>query len=109
MLQPWHDRKILPGETWNKEIDDHLRKAELVLLLVSKDFVASDYIWSTELEIAMQRHGSGEARVVPVLVRTVDIGSIPQPRRSRGIGTLCAFLTGRASHFFRATEQPLKF
>src|SRR2546421_1595683 len=63
MVQAWHDREIVPAKTWDKEIDEHLRNAELVLLLVSKDFVASDYIWSTELAIAMQRHGSGEARV----------------------------------------------
>jgi hypothetical protein len=73
MVQAWHDREIVPGKTWDSEIDDHLRNAELVLLLVSKDFVASDYIWSTELDIAMRRHGSGEARVVPILVRAVDI------------------------------------
>ena len=73
MLQSWHDRKIEAGETWGKEIDEHLRNAELVLLLVSKDFVASDYIWSKELNIAMQRHDTGEARVVPILVRAVDL------------------------------------
>ena len=59
----WHDREIVPGKAWDKEIDEHLRGAELVLLLVSNDFVASDYIWSTELDIAMQRHGRGEVRV----------------------------------------------
>jgi CheY-like chemotaxis protein len=73
MLQSWHDRKIDPAETWEKEIDEHLRNAELVLLLVSKDFVASDYIWSKELNIAMRRHETGQARVVPILIRAVDI------------------------------------
>jgi CheY-like chemotaxis protein len=73
MVQAWHDREIVAGNPWDSEIDDHLRNAELVLLLVSKDFVASDYIWSTELNTAMQRHWSGETRVVPILVRAVDI------------------------------------
>jgi hypothetical protein len=57
------------GNPWDRQIDDHLRNAGLVLLLVSKDFVAFDYIWSTELNTAMQRHWSGETRVVPILVR----------------------------------------
>ena len=73
MLQAWHDRKIEASAIWDKEIDKHLRNAELVLLLVSKDFVASDYIWSKEVTIAMERHERGEARVVPILVRAVDI------------------------------------
>jgi hypothetical protein len=73
MVQAWHDRAIFAGTAWGTEIDSHLRNAELVLLLVSKDFVESDYIWSNELNIAMQRHANGEARVVPVFIRAVDI------------------------------------
>jgi hypothetical protein len=44
MLKGWHDRKIRPGENLGSEINDQLRNAELTLLLVSKDFVASDSI-----------------------------------------------------------------
>jgi len=73
LLQPWHDRKIVPSQEWNEAIDRYLNDAELVLLLVSKDFIASDYIWGRELKVAMARHETGAARVVPILVRAVDI------------------------------------
>lgn len=53
LLEPWHDRKIVPGADWSGAIDDNLRRAEFVLLLVSKDFIESDYIIGTELAVAM--------------------------------------------------------
>ena len=73
VIRSWHDRAIVPGSDWNKEIDEHLRAADLILLLISKDFIASDYIWGAELEIAMQRHRDGDAVVVPVRLRAVDL------------------------------------
>ena len=48
LLAPWHDRRIVPGADWSGAIDGYLRNAELVLLLVSKDFIASDYIMGTD-------------------------------------------------------------
>ena len=72
LLAPWHDRKIVPGADWSGAIDSYLRSAELVLLLVSKDFIESDYIMGTELAVAMQRHAAHAAVVVPIIVRAVD-------------------------------------
>lgn len=77
VIRPWHDRCLTPGETWDKEIDTQLAKADLVLLLVSADFINSDYIWSHELDVAMKRHARGEASVVPVMLRAVDITDAP--------------------------------
>ncbi|MBC8056297.1 MAG: toll/interleukin-1 receptor domain-containing protein, partial [Rhizobiales bacterium] len=73
LLAPWHDRKIVPGADWAAEIDAELARAELVLLLVSKDFIASDYIIGVELAVAMRRHGEAAASVVPIIVRAVDL------------------------------------
>ena len=72
LLAPWHDRRIVPGADWSGAIDTHLRGAELVLLLVSKDFIESDYIMGTELAVAMQRHAAQAAVVVPIVVRAID-------------------------------------
>ncbi|MDB5778076.1 MAG: response regulator receiver protein [Polaromonas sp.] len=72
LLAPWHDRQIVPGANWANAIDANLRSAELVLLLVSKDFIESDYIWGTELSVAMQRQDKNEAVVVPIVVRAID-------------------------------------
>lgn len=73
LLAPWHDRKIVAGHDWSREIDVHLRSAELVLLLISKDFIESDYIMGTELGAAMQRHAAQQTVVVPIVVRAVDL------------------------------------
>ena len=73
LLSSWHDREIKPGEDWHAKIDEQLQMADLVLLLVSKDFIESDYIFGNELTVAMQRHQAGFATVVPIIVRAVDI------------------------------------
>ena len=73
LLAPWHDRRIVPGADWSGAIDSYLRNAELVLLLVSKDFIESDYIMGTELAVAMQRQAANATVVVPIVVRAVDL------------------------------------
>ena len=55
-----------------KEIDEHLNSAEVILLLISSDFIASEYCHEIEMKRAMERHESGEARVIPVILRSVD-------------------------------------
>lgn len=80
VIRPWHDRGIAPGEAWDQAIDQALTTADLVLLLVSSDFLNSDYIWGVELATAMQRHARGETVVVPVLIRACDIEDAPFAR-----------------------------
>ena len=72
VISTWHDKKILPGEEWDREIDENLNNADLVLLLVSPDFLASDYAYGREMERALERHESGSAIVVPIIVRPAD-------------------------------------
>jgi hypothetical protein len=86
VIRPWHDRKISAGREFGTEIDNVLEKAEIILLLISPDFVASDYCWSREMARSMERHESGEARVIPVILRPVDwhktpFGKLRQARR----------------------------
>jgi tetratricopeptide (TPR) repeat protein len=72
LITSWYDRKIVPGTEWASEIDSHLNTAQIILLLISPDFIASDYCWGKELKTAMKRHQAGEARVIPVIIRPVD-------------------------------------
>jgi len=69
LIQPWHDRLIPPGADWEKEIDDNLERADIILLLVSIDFITSDYCYELEMDRALERHDAGEARVIPIIVR----------------------------------------
>lgn len=71
-IATWHDRKIGAGSEWGKEIDESLERADIILLLVSADFLASDYCWGVEMKRALQRHESGQALVVPVILRPCD-------------------------------------
>ncbi len=68
----WHDRNISAGAEWEKEIDKHLNTANIILLLVSSDFMASDYAYGIEMKRAIERHEKGEARVIPVIIRHVS-------------------------------------
>lgn len=65
----WHDGEIVPGEEWEKAIKLRLETADLILLLLSSDFFASDYIEKKELKEALLRHARGESTVAPVIVR----------------------------------------
>lgn len=72
IIAEWHDRRIAPGENWAEQIDQHLESADLILLLVSADFLASDYCYEKEMKRALERHETGSARVIPVILRTCD-------------------------------------
>ncbi|RPJ33215.1 MAG: TIR domain-containing protein [Planctomycetaceae bacterium] len=76
-IATWHDRKISAGSEWGKEIDEYLNRADIILLLVSADFLASDYCWGTEMKRALQRHELGQALVIPVIVRPCDWEDAP--------------------------------
>ncbi len=71
LIDLWHDRDISAGSEWEKEIDKHLNTAQIILLLVSPDFMASDYCYSRELRQALERHKRKEACVIPVILRSV--------------------------------------
>ena len=73
----WHDRRILPGQEWAVAIDTHIESAQIILLLVSADFLASDYCVDSEVQQAMARHRAGNARVIPVILRPCDWHSAP--------------------------------
>jgi hypothetical protein len=69
LIAEWHDRNIGAGDEWKGEIDHYIGTADIVLLLVSADFIASDYCWGEEMNKALARHERGEARVIPVILR----------------------------------------
>jgi O-acetyl-ADP-ribose deacetylase (regulator of RNase III) len=70
IIEEWYDRDIPAGSEWKDEIDDRLNSAKIVLLIVSPDFIDSDYVNNVELKRALERHESGDARVIPVILRS---------------------------------------
>ncbi len=71
-IRTWHDRRIGAGSEWRGEIDSRLDSADLVLLLISPDFMASDYCFDVEMTRALARHAAQQARVIPVILRPAD-------------------------------------
>src|SRR5437588_3669216 len=67
----WHDRKVVAGTDWKQEVNKHLNSAHIILLLVSANFLASDYSY-IEVERAMERYQAGQAHVIPVILRPVS-------------------------------------
>ena len=77
VIDIWSDHRIGPGEELGGEIDRHLESADIILLLVSPDFLNSDYCYDIEMERAMDRHERGDARVIPIILRPCDWQSAP--------------------------------
>ena len=77
LITAWHDRHISAGADWKGQIDEHLESARIILLLVSADFMASGYCYDIEMKRALERHATGNARVVPIILRPVDWKSAP--------------------------------
>jgi hypothetical protein len=76
----WHFRRILPGSDWVKEVDDQLESAGLILMLISSDFLASDYLYGIEMKRALERHDTDHAFVIPILVKPCDWENAPFAR-----------------------------
>lgn len=69
VIESWSDRQIGAGRNWAQEIEDNLKSADIILLLVSSDFLYSDFCNEVELRQAMERHAAGEACVIPIILR----------------------------------------
>jgi TIR domain len=72
IIKAWHDRNITAGEEWKNAISTNLESAEIILLLISADFLASDYCYDIEMKTALERHERNQARVIPIILRSVD-------------------------------------
>jgi internalin A len=77
LIDTWHDRNIEAGSEWAQIIDEQIERADIILLLVSADFIASDYCYEKEMRRAMERERAGEARVIPVILRAVNWSNAP--------------------------------
>jgi len=69
LVKVWSDHKLAGGDVWDEKIKEGLEAADLILILMSMDAIASDYMRGVELRRAMERHQQGTVRVVPVIIR----------------------------------------
>ena len=68
VIDIWQDRRIGPGDEFDREISNQLESASIVLLLVISVFLHSDYCYDIEMKRALERHAEGSARVIPVIL-----------------------------------------
>jgi hypothetical protein len=73
----WSDREITPGDDWEHEIDSHLDTADIIVLLVSAAFMASDYAYGVEMMRALERASRGEVEIIPIIIRPVSWQGAP--------------------------------
>jgi hypothetical protein len=71
-IETWHDRRIDVGDVVDNKISKELDQADIILLLVSPYFLASNYCYDIEMHRALERHSSGEAHVIPVILHPCD-------------------------------------
>src|SRR6266849_6380920 len=77
LIDIWYDRDIKAGTEWGQEISKHLNEAQIILLLISPDFMNSDYCYGKEMKRAIERHDREEACVIPVILRPVHWQGAP--------------------------------
>jgi TIR domain len=77
LIEIWYDREISSGTEWEPEISQHLNTAQIILLLISRNFMNSDYCYSIEMKRAIERHERGEVCVIPVILRPVHWQVVP--------------------------------
>ncbi|HCM1556256.1 TPA: toll/interleukin-1 receptor domain-containing protein [Vibrio parahaemolyticus] len=77
IITTWHDRRIIVGSEIDTDISAHLESANVIVMLVSPYFLASDYCYEKEMARAMERHNSGEAVVIPVILHPCDWHGAP--------------------------------
>ena len=70
-ITSWSDCDIHAGKDWAQEIQTHLAEASIVLVLLSPDFIASDYCYNEQMQTALHQHHAGKACIIPIIVRPV--------------------------------------
>jgi GTPase SAR1 family protein len=91
-IDTWNCRKLIPGEKWDGKIRQELEEADIIIFLVSADFLATDYIWDVEIKRAVERDEAGKAKVVPIIVRSCvwqdsPLGKFQSPEKAAPISS----------------------
>jgi len=76
-IRAWQDREIEAGTEWGVTTKQQLESAQIILLLITPYFIASDHCYDLEMQRAIQRHEEGTARVIPIVVKPCDWRGTP--------------------------------
>src|SRR6266550_3514024 len=77
LISLWTDERIPAGMTWRQEITGRLANSDLIIPLLSADYIASDYCWGIEMKTALDNYTEGRSQLLPVILRPCDWRSTP--------------------------------
>lgn len=86
-IEIWHDEEIKAGEQWDASIKKKIREAEIVVTLISSDFLFSKYIQEVEIQEALRRHSNNECLVIPVIARPCAWSADPSLQKIQALPT----------------------
>lgn len=69
LIKTWHDNKIVAGREIDSEISENLRNSDIVLFLISIDFINSKYCYDIEMDKALELKGEKQLEIIPIIVR----------------------------------------
>jgi hypothetical protein len=87
VLVVWDDSKIEPGDRWHAEINAAIDRAAVSVMLISADFLASDFVASHELPRLLQKAKRAGARILPVFVEPCELTNHPELASFQGVNT----------------------
>lgn len=72
IIESWDERQIRAGDKRDEETLKHLDEADIILCLLSANFMHSNFCYTVEMERALERQKLEEVQVVPIILRAVD-------------------------------------
>ena len=106
----WDDGEITLGSEWDQTIKQHLEEADIIFLLISRDFLKSKYIGNVELKRALEKHKNKECTVIPVFIRQCLIEDYPEITKLQGYpkGNFFGNLGRDIDKYYTELEQAVK-
>lgn len=77
LVDVWSDTKIKAGQQWRKEIESALGRAAVAILLISADFLASDFVADNELPPLLEAAQSDGVKILPIILKPCAFTSVP--------------------------------
>lgn len=107
LIDLWDDGDISPGTEWQAECDKHLKQAQIILLLISAPFLASNFCYKVAVQRAIERHESKEACVIPVILRPAQWELVPSLDKLKPLpteGKPISTWTNRDKAYYNVTD-----
>jgi len=68
LIKVWSDRRIKVGSVWEEQIKTAIFSSDIAILLISVDYLSSDYIVKKELPLLLEQHERRNMTIIPLIV-----------------------------------------